>query len=427
MGLLVCFVLLILGMCDAFTVTIGDNDSLYPYVSMISDGSVLTWTRGVNAEFLSTSTAVSVSDRGVRYISTAFTLRGLDDIFDTSFECRLRPGMLCQTPFGDKIFPDRGIVRVGSFPRNEHLATVANTSCVGESHRTISNSGVYDISLCDVMKSSIEVVWAEDRLYVRYQETPLSAFVIVSVCVIALVFVTAQTLASELKDHVRQRNYLLSTVACVFLLLYDVGLYLPWKRYVTHEEFEVFWWIFAYIILNLIGVFQEIVLGSAGKSSTEQGNIPLNAIIGTLLLTAMSIYGTIENVYTAPILVAILTRAVAKMFAYVYCFFGLSGSKMHNWWVCMDWVVIILCYQWGMKAGSLESQEKDLQFVSLFIISFALGKILSDAETQQPKFMSASLLKRDCCNEIKVKLLTADSGGSYDLPFSNLRTRNTSL
>ena len=149
----------------------------------------------------------------------------------------------------------------------------------------------------------------------------------------------------------------------------------------TRVDEICYWFTFSYVLFNLL----YWLLATLYTPDTQ--GVPVNALLGTLLLTLSRLYDGFECNYVTPVLFMLLARSFEKAAACLdqqeQDLIQEEEPKMHTlldflWRVTLllDFALVALAERYGFRPLFASSSNADLFFVVLTVAACSLSGIL---------------------------------------------------
>jgi hypothetical protein len=379
---------------DGFFVSI--SDKAYPFINDVSSGLTLAWSYGSYAQLTRSSIALRVNERGVNFIHTG-SVRDLAGSSDwTSHDCYDSTTSLCVLKDGSRVFPfDRVSIAANRSRVSPEIAEVALEGCrsTRESRRRISDLiYTYDISLCDVVDSRLDVLYLslENRVLLRRNATPLWVYVLVSLVSVYLVSSIAQNVSALLStekteentDHGVMHGFMHHFTWTALLELGGIGtallaILIPCFSemvLVTHQELA--YCVFAVVYVGLHSLYflyraTRATHATYGATSGASTMLSFNLITGTLLLLTQGVYHTIANPYSGILLLMLSLRCFYKLLEDVD-HQTRTFRALHTLYLVLDACLLVLSHYLGLRPTFLFRFSADVSFVIMLLFSWVV-------------------------------------------------------
>lgn len=365
---------------DAFFVSISDKS--YPFINEVSSGLTLAWSYGNYAQLTRSSVALRVNERGVNFIHTG-NIRGVMNSKHWGVhDCYDSTTSLCVLKDGSRVFPfdhvniaaDRSLV-------SSEMSGIALEGCQNtrNSKRRISDQiYTYDISLCDVVDSRLDVLYLnmDNKVLFRRNTTSIWIYVLVSIVSVYLVSHIAQNVStllnqgSEVIDTrhgwmfwVEAGTILASLIAILIPCLFEMVL-------VTDLEFAYCIFTICYVFLHSC-YYTYKVLFMDDRSTM----LTFNLITGTLLLLTQGVYHTIANPYSGILLLMLSLRCFYKLLETSEGK-GTTFRALHTFFLLLDATLLILTHYIGLRPTFLFRFSADVSFVIMLLFSWVVCEFI---------------------------------------------------
>ena len=291
---------LLAGTTSAAYVSVADEAEAYPVLRRVGSLTPLRWDVGDLAARRLSAAAVRVSSRGARFVPAGQLLTGLGGWHRSP--CTATPGALCRTPGNTTLFPERpGDVSIpGAAERvaDGFAVDIAAQGCSRHAARQISDTDAYTVSLCDITQKGYHFLLVGDTVYSLERDEQFWFYLLVSVGAIVVVTSVAQNIATLLGGAGEATSVWLELGAAVLLLA------VTWygAAFVTVGDVVFYFSAVAYVALNT--VYWALQQGEEG--------VPVNVLLGALMLTLCRLYDGAECEYLGPVLLLFLARAFHK-------------------------------------------------------------------------------------------------------------------
>lgn len=408
----------------AYYIPLSSAPTSYPRLVSASTSLPIPWTTGHISELESMSSAIRISDRGVRFISKYLTMRNFTstanmlDVWD-SITCILNPGSFCSIPenallsTSQPVFPTTSLlVQITDYAHKvtePTLRSIAERPCNAGSNRFIYNSTTYTPSLCDITHQYHDFIHTNDTLYVRRRNESVYTYAVLSIMLIILV--TSTTLQATHMFH--RLDYMpdirITLCTCTMLTVVSIST-INMMAYVTVADLVYVCIVISYIFVSLmhwlvhIHCYNNLALHTTNslvladlKETTS--NVPLNLTIATILLAICRMYDGIECTYTTPLLFIMCTRTIYKLYSVIQYedIIVNHASEMHTkvdthivssllfivkMGIFLDIILIAFTYQFGFKPSFFHAHQSDAYFIILLLVSFTCATYAADHTSQ---------------------------------------------
>jgi hypothetical protein len=376
-------------------VPIADETGAYPLLRRVGSLAPLRWDVGELAALRLGAAAVRVSSRGARFISPGAHLTWFEGWNHSA--CPAAPGALCRTPGNTTLFPEHteSVSIPGSAARvgDPFAAGIATRGCARHAARRISDTSAYTVSLCDVTQKDLHFLLVGDTVYVRERDEKLWFYLVVSAATIVVVTSVAQNIAQLLGGARETAGTRLELAAA--LLLPAVAWY--GTAFVTVGDVVFFFATIAYVALHVV---LHAVYSCTGDARFA---VPVNVLLGALMLTLCRVYDGAESEYLGPVLLLFLARTFQKAHRVLETPLYTGGwrpvdhttdadavpalaAEGHEWLflasqlaVLADFLLAGLAHQYGFRPLFARGTTGDAFFVVLFLVAYELSVLVRPA------------------------------------------------
>ena len=335
------FLLLIIAV-DGYYINL--DQSSVPFLRT-SAGAQMDWSSGEIAVLTDTSVATRISSRGVHFFQHNVKPVG------RAIPCKRSPIALCETSNDSYVFPDKYLPRYA----------IGNTHCRDQSSNRliITNSSIYDISVCDLTQGYLDVIYWKGKLHYDYNlYLPEWAYVIVAACVLYLVVSLGQNIARIMGDKDAVTMPIFTEVVCLFLVLLLLLLHDPFRVFVAVHDQDLLWFLVGYILFYLIRHATDLYLQDAYVYT-------FNVILATLMLVTGRLYCSFENPYATIYLILITTRWFHKLHS--------ESSVVVKFSILLDSILISLHYKYSYVPSFWDENFAKVYVIAILLASYVVG------------------------------------------------------
>lgn len=360
-------VLLLSASCaTAVYLPLEDVPTSYPLLREAGTDHPLRWSTGRVAALRLSSEAVRISNKGVRFVPPVMKLH----TYETGALCTPSPGAFCQTPGGTTLFPEEasaalipGRSDLVSDPFGEDLAS---ETCSSFSGRQIVDTEDYTATLCDITQKGFDFLAHDGYVNAALRVDSLWFYFFLSVATVILVTSVAQNIANLLGEDTPPGKLWLELLAVLTLLA------LSWFdiRLATGGDVIFYFFCIGYVVFG-VGYW----VARRAVSGAETG-VPVNVLLGAILLTLCRLYDGIECVFLSPVLFALLVRAFHRGLLLVAPTSDpapepiLLATQASVW---LDFLLAGVAHQYGFRVLFSSRHEGDLLFAVLVTFAAALS------------------------------------------------------
>ena len=264
---------------------------------------------------------------------------------------------------------------------------------------------VYDISVCDVVEGSLDVLFIHDTVQVVHIDMNSTLYVITALLVVLMVVLVTQNLAFDVITDVHgdSKEPAVSTGTCISLALSLAfsSCVLPglitggvpglFVALITVLDLYYFAVLVLYISLHCLlwacGHIHARLKARRDHSMMSQASFQrvgqlhsVNIMVCSLLLTVCSTHGTIETVLTMPLLFLFTFRTIFKCYAIENSSLSVAGSSdtykqtvFEPLLVAFDIVVVGSTHVVGTSVLAETDIHSSSEFVIMFVIAHTLA------------------------------------------------------
>jgi hypothetical protein len=376
------------------------SEDRFPYMIDTDSRRHLDWGSGSLLQHVLGSAAVRVSDNRVRFIPAGWAIM---DTHSSSATCRPHRKALCIVE-GDELNDEAIGVGNGSriFPFHDTGVTVHGStshSCTHGAGRVVvaSPSEVYDVSVCDTVDGSLDVLFTHDRIHLVRVNINNPLYIFSGIIVVLLIVFVTQNLAMDVmtdevcktatsSDICMALSLILAFCTCMLPGMINGGtpdLFTPINTLVDLYYF--------YIVISYMGIHVFVWIVSAcwrfyhrqGAHKPGDDRIgrlhSVNFMVCAILISVFSTHGTIETVLTVPLLFVFIFRTLFK----IYCIdsnskVASSRNILEAFLVSIDCIIIAVTH----VAGTGPQAETHLHGTSSFCIIFFIAHALAYEATR---------------------------------------------
>jgi hypothetical protein len=402
---LLCVFLCVLHSSVAYVRSI--NEDRFPYMIDTESQKPLDWGSGSLLHHTLASSAIRVSDNRIRFIPAGWTVIQSQG---SSAACLPHSEALCIVN-GNDIYEATGVGHKSKiFPAYDTGVTIHGNishSCIHGSGRVClaSPSTVYDVSVCDTVDGSLDVLFVNDRVHLVQIKLNNVLYVTSGIFVVLLIVFVTQNLAIDIMSDRQSQaavsmnmsmmlSMILTVCSCVLPGMVNEGspgLFVPLS---TETDLYSFCLIIAYMILHAAiwlvkSLWRHFCHNETEKSvSHRMGHLHnVNFMVCAIILSIFSTHGCLETVLTTPLLFVLLFRTIFKMYMIEHCSVSVSPyqeDKVAEWkrqcvqtmeafLIAIDCIVIILTYTVGTGPQADTYLHGISSFCMIFFIAHALA------------------------------------------------------
>lgn len=362
------------------------SDQTQPLLKTPDGHSLMNWAHGDLLQMMRSSRGVRINERGVQFVRFG-TVRG---IAWEGIPCLPDPTSLCRTPEGSRFFPlDHAYVSANVSQVQGGMRGIASVGCTGErSGRTIREpSTVYDVSLCDIVDSRLDVYWDGDMVRHRRMSMSVWLYVAISIVTVYLVSCIAQNLTSLLVgvQAAAETESLwvwlvrLVEVAVVSTVLGLSTLPMLWNdSLLLVDELSYLAFMLLYVSVHFAVMCYKVWFD---RENRRRHFLTFNLITGVLLLLTLAIYKTMANPYVGILLVMLTMRCFYKLLDmhlmdWDMVRLGYIGLYLESLLMLLDVFAMLFTHYVGFRRGFMFGFDGDVSFVIVCLFSWFVSRFV---------------------------------------------------
>ena len=388
------------------------KDSSFPFIVLENDVNPLSWDHGLLFLHKVGSQFLRVTERGLQVVTGGGGLKSMSDKWHAAICNPSREGMCQEVDSGRMLyFPDKIVNLPDDFnfltPNAylQHIEKGVNGSACSNPHsnRQISiGDDRYEVSLCDIFDSSLDVVLdaSNNMVYWRQNETVFWFYLLLALCAIYLVSCISQNIVSvfeggqnwhnasekEKVQHEKEHrtthygDYMVKNeessawthrvqyfVISISLLCMLVEQYLTdnWCFVLSRHDWELL--IHAYIYVSVL-----LLANMLDRGINHEHNISIITV--TLIIFAMRIHFTFDNPYALILSTMYCIRSFFKLLNY-FMHVKISESAMQGVLIFLDNLLLISIFENGLTTTyqtSFLSSNMKLIVITVGLLSSSL-------------------------------------------------------
>ena len=364
------------------------KDSSFPFIVLENDVNPLSWDHGLLFLHKVGSQFLRVTERGLQVVTGGGGLKSMSEKWHAAICKPSREGMCQEIDSGHMLyFPDKVVNLPDDFnlltPNAylQHIEKGVNGSACSNPHsnRQISiGDDRYEVSLCDIFDSSLDVVLdaSNHMVYWRQNETVFWFYLLLALCAIYLVSCISQNIVSvfESKEVEKENNptstwthrvqYFVISIS-LFGMLLEQYLTDNWCFILSRHDWELL--IHAYIYVSAL-----LLANILDRSINHEHNISIITV--TLIIFAMRIHFTFDNPYALILTTMYCIRSFFKLLNY-FMHVKISSSIMHGVLIFLDNLLLISIFENGLTTTyqtSFLSSNMKLIVITVGLLSSSL-------------------------------------------------------
>jgi len=363
------------------------SDQTQPLMKTPDGYFLINWAHGDLLQMMRSSQGVRINERGIQFVRFG----SLRTVGWESIPCDPDPTSLCRTPGGSRFFPlDHVYVSANVSSVQGDMRGIASTGCTGaRSGRTILEpSTVYDVSLCDVVDSRMDVYWDGEVVRFRRMTTSIWLYVAISIVTVYLVSCIAQNLTSLLvgiqnKGVLQESAWVwvvrLVEVTVVGTVLLLSTLPMLWNdSLLLVDELAYLALMLAYVLVHFAVMCYKIRFDSENR---KRHFLTFNLITGVLLLLTLAIYKTMANPYVGILLVMLSMRCFYKLLDmhlmdWGKMKLGYIGLYLETLLMMLDVFAMLFTHYVGFRRGFMFGFDGDVSFVVVCLFSWFVSRFV---------------------------------------------------
>lgn len=264
---------------------------------LVSEGVTLDFTGGGPAFMLASNMLTRINYRGIRSLAQTTlvtTLKGW-----SVYTCNLSTFALCETEWG-YVFPPGTPADGSSIYHQFHCS-----NSIGKNSVSSTN---YDMSACDVLDESLDLVYTQNLLYVKKNNMNAVEYWILILSSVYLVRALSLNIMSKLKNDTTTYQHMYTLVCFVVwvILLYEWD-----STFVTVNDQAFYWvnimYIFGYLVFHAYHSIYRVFIHSK-HIEPRIFNLAAACIQGVV----MALYGGAETPYVIVVIAMIMVRIWEK-------------------------------------------------------------------------------------------------------------------
>lgn len=367
------------------------KDSSFPFIVLENDVNPLSWDHGLLFLHKVGSQFLRVTERGLQVVTGGGGLKSMSDKWHAAICKPSREGMCQEVDSGHMLyFPDKVVNLPDDFnlltPNAylQHIEKGVNGSACSNPHsnRQISiGDDRYEVSLCDIFDSSLDVVLdaSNNMVYWRQNETVFWFYLLLALCAIYLVSCISQNIVSVFENKKPEKiqtdmkststwthrvQYFVISIS-LFGMLLEQYLTDNWCFILSRHDWELL--IHAYIYVSAL-----LLANILDHSINHEHNISIITV--TLIIFAMRIHFTFDNPYALILSTMYCIRSFFKLLNY-FMQVKMSTSVMHAILIFLDNLLLISIFENGLTTTyqtSFLSSNMKLIVITVGLLSSSL-------------------------------------------------------
>jgi hypothetical protein len=311
------------------------------------DGRAVDWSTGPVAALTDTSMALRVSSRGMHFYD-----HGVQPLGEGHF-CKRSAVALCEMDTGSLVFPEIDM------PRYSYGVSRCGTESA--SRVVVSNSSIYDISVCDLFQGQLDVIYWKGKLHFDFNlYLPEWAYILTAIAVLFLVISLGQNIARTMGDQQAVTMPWVTEFVCLAQVVLILSLHNPLRIFVADHDRAMLVVILAYIATYWLRHLLDMYL--------DRHVYTFNIITGTLILVTARLYCSFETPYTTVFLVLLLTRMSHKLQMQ-------NQSPWTKLTTVADAILVALHYRYSFRSSFWDPQTAPIYTAAIVTICYVVGSV----------------------------------------------------
>jgi len=291
----------------------------YPFLVFGESSNVMPWSHGTIFSLRMKSTYLRITRRGLQY-SMSERLPEMSSAIWKSARCLPCMDGLCgmTEQAGSMLwFPSTQVDIPDNFeliPRNEYLDQFPNGSaCTSSStaRSLLMRDTRYEVSLCDLLDSNLDVVYMREYIYWRTDTTGVLTYIVVSFACVYLVSCVSENIVNSMQGE-RQTVFAeqRATVYGSLLLICYVLFYEDCASLLlTSEDHSLMWHLLFYVGVQT--VVQQLYAATVAHGAR------ISLLTACIALLTLRVHYSFDNPYTLVLSVLFGTRSMFKFMSAV--------------------------------------------------------------------------------------------------------------
>jgi len=346
----------------------------YPFLVFGESKNVMPWSHGTIFSLRMKSTYLRLTRRGLQYSMSDLFPEMPGAIWKSARCLPSMDGLCAMTEAAGSMlwFPSTQVDIPDNFqliPRNEYLDQFPNGSaCTSSStaRSLLMRDTRYEVSLCDMLDSNLDVVYMREYIYWRTDPTGFLTYLVVSFACVYLVSCVSENIVNSMQGErhtvfAEQRVTVYGSLALIcYLLFYEDCASLL----LTAQDRSLMWHLLFYV-----GV--QTVVQHLYETSVAHG-ARISLLTAFIALLTLRVHYSFDNPYTLVLSVLFGTRSMFKLMSSVV----LPQSAVQVALLLLDIFTFCSMLENGLMATSTErllgAQTQVLVAVLTFLLAVAI-------------------------------------------------------
>ena len=329
------------------------NSEAFPYL-VFGDGSKkMPWHHGTIYSLRLKSTYLRFTERGMQY-STSSSPPWMQSTLWKHEACMPCPDGLCAfKPSGGNMvwFPTTAVDIPDDFsniPGNRYLDSFGNASACSSAKtgRAVSMFDErYEVSLCDLLDSNLDVVFDHGTIYWRQDTTGTWVYLTISILCIYLVSCISDNIVAMLHNHTQSdsRQQIYTVYGSIVLIMYLLFVQETYGLLLTVEDRDLTIHLFLYVLAQTAAQHTDI--------GDDMHGSRISLLTACIALLTLRVHYSFDNPY---MLVLCVLFGVRSFYKFVYVLVKPHSSPSGIIFMLADFFVFCSMLDNGLMANSVD-------------------------------------------------------------------------